>query len=119
MAMIMARVRRSRRIWMNSLRIIVRIRVPIAVTSVARAMAPLPLTAISSPLDAVEEDAQDGVLDRAAVEAQAKLLPQQISHEQMHRERSDEGLRRQHGMDGAQMLAGRMARQVCTHRAKE
>src|ERR671933_339645 len=79
----------------------------------------MPLTTIPAPLDAVEEDAQEGVLDLAAVEAQARLLVQQVAQEQMHQEWPKEGLCREQGMDGAQMLAGGVARQVCTHRPEE
>src|ERR671932_484031 len=79
----------------------------------------MPLTTISAPLNAVEEDAQEGVLDRAAVEAQAKLPVQQVAQEQMHQERPEEGLCREQRMDGAQMLAGGVARQVRTYRPEE
>src|SRR5437879_3205262 len=87
------------------------------------------LTAIPALLDAVEEDAEEGVLDLATVEAQVAprspgagswdLRLQQIAQEQMNHERPEEGLRREHGMDGAQMLAGGMARQIGTQRAEE
>src|SRR5919204_3410073 len=89
----------------------------------------MPLTAIPSPLDAVEEDAQESVLDLAAVEVHvAPHSPstgswgprlQQVTQEQMHQERPEEGLCREHGMDGAQMRTGGRARQVRTQRAEE
>src|ERR671939_1468372 len=89
----------------------------------------MPLTAIPAPLDAVGEDAQESVLDLAAVEVHAAPHSpsmgswgprlQQVTQEQMHQERPEEGLCREHGMDGAQVLAGGMARQVRTHRAEE
>src|SRR5437763_15685105 len=87
------------------------------------------LTTFPALLDAVEVDAQEGVLELAAVEVQAAprspgagswgLRLQQIAQEQMNHERPEEGLRREHGMDGAQMLAGGMARQIGTQRAEE
>src|SRR5919204_3612533 len=89
----------------------------------------MPLTAIPSPLDAVEEDAQESVLDLAAVEVHAAPHSpsmgswgprlQQVTQEPMHQKRPEEGLCREQGMDGAQMLAGDVARQVRTHRAEE